>query len=96
MVLLDRKGAICYNNNMPNNKQKLVRDSFGRFMSTKRVNIVNGRLYALDGTVTVRARMKCQNGYYMVSYHKDLFGIVNPSRLGKISTARVGSYLKRS
>ena len=78
------------------NKQKLVRDRYGRFISPYQVNIVNGRLYALDGKVTVRARMKCQNGYYMVSHHKDLFGIVKPSRLSKISPKRVDSYLKQA
>jgi hypothetical protein len=75
------------------NKQKLVRNSLGRFVSPNKANIVNGRLYALDGEVVVRAEKGCQNGYFLVRYHKDLYGIVNPNRLTKISKKRVNKYL---
>ena len=75
------------------NKQKLTRNSLGRFISPNKTDIVNGRLYALDGEVVVRANKKCQNGFYLVRYHKDLFGIVSHDRLSKISKKRVNKYL---
>ena len=77
-----------------NNKQILVRDRYGRFTSPH-VNIVNGRLYDLNG-ITVRARKTCQNNFVLVSYHKDLFGIVHPCRLSKISKRKVESYLNNA
>lgn len=65
----------------------------GRFAS-KTPNIVNGRLYELDGVV-VRAKQLC-GAMRLVSVHNTLFGLVPDHKLKVIDKAKVNEYLFKS
>jgi len=88
-----------------NRVKRLMRSKItGKFISAAQARrlktlrsreIVNGRLYSLNGTV-VRALKMCSNGYRLVGVHKRLFGFAKDSELVLITPKTVKSYLKNS
>lgn len=63
--------------------------------SARSKQIVNGRLYSLNG-VTVRALTQMDNGIRLVGLHKRLFGFAKDSELALITPEVVAEYLNNA